>query len=389
LVTGLVLCGLILVLAVVSIFRPEERAFGDIKNQPPGIGVVETVLNSQSVAGSVLGDEWDIGVSEGNEQSGATEIPSLRVATRYAVAGSHYKGRVYVEGTDGNAALILEYGPLGAQYDSETGLLEWDVPEDLAGREAEFAFQHRGGGTQVVGYTVSIPVSKTPHLLGTDGRGRDMARRLFLSTRQIVFPGLIAVVVSTMFGTVLGAVGAYYGGFAGRVIDFMMQVFGSFPRVVLAVVVAMVLKPNIYVVMTVLGVANMPRVASMVQTRVSQLKESQFVEAARELGLRDQTIILKHVIWHNCRPVVFTQGSFIMGEAAALEAALAYIGAGSHWKVPSLGSMIVLGKAEALLYHNYSQLMIPSVALAVAFLSFMLLGDGLCDLYRKKYRILV
>ncbi len=214
------------------------------------------------------------------------------------------------------------------------------------------------------------------HLLGTDFMGRDMLSRLIVGIQAYFLPGLLAISISLLFGTLLGVLAGYCGGRSDTVITYFTNLVDSFPRLVLILLVIAAFKPNIYVIMIVVGITNVPVVASLIKGKIQFLKQKNFIEADTALGLPTRTIILKHILWHNCRSLLIIQATLGMGEAILMETSLSYLGFGVQEPTPSWGNMVQSG-ANYFMKGQFWPSTAPALAILFTILGFHLLGDGL------------
>lgn len=214
------------------------------------------------------------------------------------------------------------------------------------------------------------------HLLGTDFMGRDMLSRLIVGIQAYFLPGLLAITISLLFGTLLGVLAGYHGGRSETVITYFTNLVDSFPRLVLILLVIAAFKPDIYVIMIVVGITNIPVVASLIKGKIQFLKQKNFIEADMALGLPTKTIILKHILWHNCRSLLIIQATLGMGEAILMETSLSYLGFGVQEPTPSWGNMVQSG-ANYFMKGQFWPSTAPALAILFTILGFHLLGDGL------------
>jgi len=214
------------------------------------------------------------------------------------------------------------------------------------------------------------------HLLGTDFMGRDMLSRLIVGIQAYFLPGLLAISISLLFGTLLGVLAGYQGGRSDTVITYFTNLVDSFPRLVLILLVIAAFKPDIYVIMIVVGITNVPVVASLIKGKIQFLKQKNFIEADTALGLPTRTIIMKHILWHNCRSLLIIQATLGMGEAILMETSLSYLGFGVQEPTPSWGNMVQSG-ANYFMKGQFWPSTAPALAILFTILGFHLLGDGL------------
>ncbi|HEX9626249.1 MAG TPA: ABC transporter permease [Acidiferrobacterales bacterium] len=230
---------------------------------------------------------------------------------------------------------------------------------------------------------LNAPPGAGDHWLGTDFLGRDILARLILGIQAYFLPGLLAVVIALAGGTAFGLVAGYRGGRADTVVTYFANLIDSFPRLVLILLVIAAFKPDIYYIMVVVGITGVPTVASLIKGKIQFLREKNFIEAAQALGLPTRTILLKHILWYNCRALLIIQATLGMGEAILIETSLSYLGFGVQEPTPSWGNMVQAG-ANYFLQGNFWPSTAPALAILFTILGFHLLGDGLNNILEGK-----
>lgn len=220
-------------------------------------------------------------------------------------------------------------------------------------------------------------------LLGTDFMGRDMLSRLIVGIQAYFLPGLLAIFIALFFGTGLGVAAGYHSEKLDTGITYFMNLVDSFPRLVLILLVIAAFKPDIYYIMLVVGLTNVPAVASLIKGKIQFLKQKNFIEADIALGVPTSTIILKHILWHNCRSVLIIQATLGMAEAILMETSLSYLGFGVQEPTPSWGNMVQSG-ANYLMQGKFWPSTAPALAILFTILGFHLLGDGLNNILEGK-----
>jgi peptide/nickel transport system permease protein len=223
------------------------------------------------------------------------------------------------------------------------------------------------------------------HPLGTDFLGRDLQARLIIGIQAYFLPGLLAIAISVAGGAVLGVLAGYRGGWPDAVVTYFANLLDSFPRLVLILLVVAAFKPDIYAVMVVVGITGMPVTANLIAGKISFLRQKSFIEAAHALGLPARTVILKHILWLNCRALLVIQATLGMAEAIIVETSLSYLGFGVQEPTPSWGNMVQAG-ANYFLQGNFWPSTAPALAILATILGFQLLGDGLNNLLEGKRR---
>jgi len=227
------------------------------------------------------------------------------------------------------------------------------------------------------------PPGTAGHLLGTDFMGRDMLSRLIVGIQAYFLPGLLAIFVALVFGTLFGVLAGYRGGRFDTVITYVNNLVDSFPRLVLILLVIAAFKPDIYYIMLVVGFTNVPVVASHIKGKILFLRQKNFIEADIALGVPTGTIILKHILWHNCRALLIIQATLGMAEAILMETSLSYLGFGVQEPSPSWGNMVQAG-ANYFMQGKFWPSTAPALAILFTILGFHLLGDGLNNILEGK-----
>lgn len=227
------------------------------------------------------------------------------------------------------------------------------------------------------------PAGTPGYLLGTDFMGRDILTRLILGIQAYFLPGLLAIAIALSFGTLLGVLSGYRGGWVDTAITYFTNLVDSFPRMVLILLVVAAFKPDIYYIMLVVGITNVPVVASLIKGKIMFLRQKSFIEAAIALGLPTRTIIWKHILWHNCKSLLIIQATIGMGEAILMETSLSYLGFGVQEPTPSWGNMVQAG-SNYFMQGNFWPSTAPALAILFTILGFHLLGDGLNNILEGK-----
>lgn len=227
------------------------------------------------------------------------------------------------------------------------------------------------------------PPGTAGHWLGTDFMGRDILSRLVIGTQAYFLPGLLAIGISLSIGTFLGVAAGYRGGWPDRVCTYIGNLLDSFPRLVLILLMVAALKPDMFTIMVVVGVTNIPAVASLIKNKIVFLKQKNHIEAATALGLSGKSIILKHILWLHCRAVLIIQSIFVMAEAVWVETSVSYLGFGVQEPTPSWGNMVQSG-VNYLMQGAFWPSTAPALAILLTILGFRFLGNGLHHILERK-----
>jgi peptide/nickel transport system permease protein len=222
------------------------------------------------------------------------------------------------------------------------------------------------------------------HWLGTDHLGRDIYTRIVHGARVSLIVGLGSTLVGSVLGGIIGLLSAYFGGKTDLITQRIMDILQGLPLLVLALVMSASLGPSIPNVIIAISIPILPRAARVIRASVLSIREFQYVEAARALGVDHLRIAFRHVLPNTMGPFIVLCTAQL-GSAILTEATLSFLGLGVPEPYPSWGRMLSVSAAE------YAQkaphlVLFPGVAISLAVFGSNLLGDALRDTLDPRLR---
>ncbi|CAN5273048.1 hypothetical protein BH20BAC1_BH20BAC1_11660 [soil metagenome] len=223
------------------------------------------------------------------------------------------------------------------------------------------------------------PVVTKKFWLGTDKFGRDILSRLIVGIRVSLAVGLITVIISLSIGISLGAIAGYYGGRIDNVIMWLINVIWSMPTLLLVFGITLALGKGFWQIFIAVGLTMWVNVARIIRGQVIALRELEYIQAAKALGLTGFRIIRNHIFPNVLGPVMVIAASNF-ASAIIIEAGLSFLGVGVQPPTPSWGLMIK-ENYNFIITHNPALALVPGVAIMILVLAFNLLGNGLRDAF--------
>jgi ABC-type dipeptide/oligopeptide/nickel transport system permease subunit len=224
------------------------------------------------------------------------------------------------------------------------------------------------------------------HLLGTDSAGRDVLSRLLYAGQVSLTVGLVAALMSTSIGLVLGSIAGTYGGWIDASIMRLTDVVLSFPALVVIITVVALVGPSMQTVILGIGLFYWPTACRIVRGLALSLREQDFFTAARALGATTTHAIVRHMIPSVLSPLTVT-ATFAVAQAILLEAALSFLGLGVRPPQPSWGNMLNEAQSLTILESMPWLWLPPGLAIAITVLAINFIGDGLRDALDPRQRM--
>jgi len=222
------------------------------------------------------------------------------------------------------------------------------------------------------------------HPFGTDSLGRDILVRVLHGTRVSLGLGLSAVAIASVMGSLLGLIAGYAGRRVDLVISFCLDILLAFPSTLLAIAIVAMIGPGLRNSLLAISLVSIPIYARIARAAVLELREQEFVTAARGLGGRSHRVLMRH-IFPNTLPPLIVQTTLAIAFAILEAAALGFLGLGAQPPTPEWGAML----ADSYKYFTSGAWWVfffPGAAIMLSVLGFNLLGDGLRDALDPRMR---
>lgn len=224
--------------------------------------------------------------------------------------------------------------------------------------------------------TIQNQEPSAAHWFGTDGQSRDVFARVLYGTSITMSVGVVCELIILFIGVPLGLIAGYFGKWVDQVLMRLTDVMYAFPTVLFAIVVMTALGPSLTNIYFAIGFTFWPPMARLVRSQVLSLREKEFVESARAVGVSPVRIMFAHILPNALGPVIVA-ATFGIPAAILTEAFLSFIGIGVPIPYPSWGAMISQGRAQ--MRSEPWLVLFPSIALAITLFAFNFFGDGLRD----------
>jgi peptide/nickel transport system permease protein len=239
-------------------------------------------------------------------------------------------------------------------------------------------------------YKVDLAFFRKPpspmHPLGTDSAGRDVLSRLLYAGQVSLTVGLVAALMSTSIGLILGSTAGTYGGWVDVTIMRVTDVVLSFPALVVIITLVALVGPSMFTIVLGIGLFFWPTACRIVRGLSLSLREQDFFVAAQAMGATRGHIIVRHLIPSVLSPLTVT-ATFAVAQAILLEAALSFLGLGIRPPQPSWGNMLSDAQSLTILESMPWLWLPPGLAIAITVLAINFIGDGLRDALDPRQRI--
>ncbi|MFI3171263.1 MAG: ABC transporter permease [Eubacteriales bacterium] len=235
--------------------------------------------------------------------------------------------------------------------------------------------------TQNIDFTNEGPTWN--HIFGLDELGRDIFARIWIGGRVSLTIGGVGALVSLVVGVIYGGISGYFGGIVDDIMMRIVEVLVGIPYLIVVIIVSVYLGTGMSALLIALCITSWTGMARVIRGEILELKESEYVLAAKVLGTSPMKIILKHLV-PNTLSLIIINTTFAIPGFIFAEAFLSFVGLGIQPPLTSWGAMAALGQQKMSYYPH--ELIFPALALSLTMLAFNLLGDGLRDAFDPKMR---
>ena len=231
--------------------------------------------------------------------------------------------------------------------------------------------------------TQSLSPPSSTHILGTDILGRDLFSRIVYGARISIFIAVASIGLALGVSIPLGVISGYYGGLLDQIIMRIIDVLMAFPSILLAILFVSVLGTGLNNLIIAIGIFTIPTFVRLIRASALAIKEEEYIMAAKALGERNSSIIIRYVL-PNCLPVIVVQSTLRLGISILTAAGLGFLGIGVQPPLPEWGLMV--SEAKDFLLTSPYVIVFPCIAIMLFTLGFNFFGDGLNDVLNPRLK---
>jgi len=235
---------------------------------------------------------------------------------------------------------------------------------------------------RIVGQPEQWPGADPDFPLGTDSLGRNMLAQLVYGARATLLIGLFASAMATLIGVSVGATAGYFGGWIDEIAMRLSELFQTIPNLIFVLTIVVILGSTLENIVIAIGLVSWTPIARLTRAEFLALRDREFVQACRAMGMGDLAIIAREIL-PNALPPVIVLSSLVVAGAILFESAVSFLGLGDP-NIASWGRLV--GDGRLLIRSSWYISAIPGVAIMVTVLCLNLIGDGLNDALNPKLR---
>ncbi|MDU7496480.1 ABC transporter permease [Sneathia sanguinegens] len=221
------------------------------------------------------------------------------------------------------------------------------------------------------------------HIMGTDQLGRDVFARLLYGGRISIAVGVISAIFGALIGTILGSISGYFSGKIDEFFVKLSELFQIFPSIILILLISSIIGQGVKNIIFIFSITGWMTTFRMVRNEFLSLKQENYVQVSKAIGMSNLRIIFKHILPNAMSPVIvalsLNVAGFILGEAG-----LSFLGVGVPVDVPTWGNIINAAKSLDVIQNNWWLWLIPGITISLFILSINFIGDGLRDIMDPK-----
>lgn len=239
--------------------------------------------------------------------------------------------------------------------------------------------------TDVIGQNLSdrLQPPNSKYWFGTDNLGMDIFKRVVYGTKYSLLIGVVSTAIGSSIALVLGSIAGYFGGKAENIIMRFCDIFGAIPALLMGMLVVAILGPDLINLMIAMGISTFPMTTRTVRAAVLTVRNSEYVESARSIGMREWKIITKYII-PNCMSPIIVAITLRVGSNIITASSLSFLGLGAQPPMPEWGAMLSAGRTYVRGQPYIT--VFPGLAIMITVLALNLFGDGLRDAMDPKLR---
>lgn len=340
-------------------------------NVPEGLDRDVVDISSTSATVAALKSDGSV-VFWGNIQDGENEIPE-HTGKIVSLSGGRYHYTAFMDNGE-----VLAWG------NDHFG--QADVPKSISNGSEAVTTLYTGyyQNYAITADNKAITWGLKGYLMGTDDLGRDVFTRLVNGGRVTMTVGAVAVIITTILGLLIGGISGYFGGWIDIVLMRVAEVISGIPFLPFALILSSIIPSTfsitqrMYIIMVVLGVLSWPSLARLVRAQILQVREQEYVMAAKAMGVKEYAIIFRHIL-PNILSVVLVEITLAFARCMLTESSLSYLGFGIIPPTPTWGNMLTGANNSVVIQQYWWRWLFPAIIFGICTIAINLMGDGLRD----------